>query len=219
MNLVSVVSARAIWLFDLFRLNPKGLSNKVMISGVTQRYAFSKAPSSMLDVEDNALVFDQGEFITEDGNRIYVGIKAYSDGLVGITSSSTRYTTEFMTDLSLYLVSIGFSFPPPELIKKGFASVLLVESDIELVRINPALERVLEFVHTRLVSLDDKPRTYQVSGIGAWTDDAKKPFAPMAFRFERKMGVPFKENLYYSEAPLQTDEHLELLDMLEQMLR
>jgi hypothetical protein len=97
--------------------------------------------------------------------------------------------------------------------------VLLIESDIELIRINPALERVLEFIHSRLASLDGKPRTFQVSAIGAWTEDVKKAYAPMAFRFERRVGTLFQENLYYSEAPLQTEEHLELLGQVEKMLR
>lgn len=219
MKLISVLSARAIWLFDAFRLNPRGISNKVLINGMTQRYGFTKAPSSMLDLEENALVFDQGEFITEDGNRINVGVKAYSDGFVGSTGSSTRHTVEFLTDLSLYIVSLGFSFPPPETIKKGFASVLLVQSETELIRINPKIGSVLDFIQSRLVSLDGKPRTFQVSGISAWTEDVKKSYAPMAFRFERKLGAPFEENLYYSEAPLQTEEHLELLNQLEEMLR
>ena len=218
MKLISVTSARATWLFDTFRLNPRGLSNKILIDGITQRYSFSKSPSSMLDQEDGGLVFDQEEFVTEDGNRIYVSVKVYNDGLVGSTSSSTQHTTEFLVDLSLYIVSLGFSLPPQENIKKRFASIVLVESDIELMRINPKLERVIDFIHARLVTMDGKSRTYQVSGIGAWTEDTNKPYAPMAFRFERRVGSPLQENQYYSEASLQTDEHLELLNQLERML-
>ncbi len=219
MKLVSVTSARAIWLFDTFRMNPRGLSNDVLIKGVTQRYSFSKSPSNMLDLEDNALVFDQGQFLTEDGKSIYVSLKVYSDGFVGITSSSTQHATEFLTDLGLYIVSLGFSFPPQEKIKKGFASVLLVESNIELILVNPDLKRILDFIHSRLVTMDGKPRSYEVSSIGAWSEDVKKGYAPMVFRFERKIGSDFSENLYYTEAPLQTDEHLELLDQLEGIFR
>lgn len=218
MKLFSVLSARSIWLFDTFRLNPRGISNKVLIEGVKSRYDFSKAPSSMLEQENGGLVFDHGEFKTEDGKRIYVNLKAYSDGIIGTTMSSTQHATEFLTDLGLYIASLGFSFPPDEHIRKGFASVLLVESDVELIRINPALKKVLDFIHSRLVSLDGNPRNYQISGIGAWTEDNQKPYAPMAFRFERRIGTPFRENLYYTEAPLQTEEHLELLNQLEEML-
>ena len=215
MKLVTVQAARAIWLFDLVRLNPHGISNKVLIDGVKQRYDFSKSPSSMLDVEDKALVFDQGEFTASDGRRIYVSLKAYSDGLVASTSSSTSDTTDFLEDLGLFLGSLGFSFPSQHQMGRGFTSVLRVESDISLIDINPRMESMIKYIESRLVSLDGKPRKFEAASLGMWSEDATKGFSPAAFKFERTIGKPFESKEYYSEAPLQTHEHLDLLEEME----
>jgi len=50
-------------------------------------------------------------------------------------------------------------------------------------------------------------------------DDSDTPQPkPMAFAFERRDGHPFDEALYFSSAPLKTQDHLNCLDDLEKML-
>jgi len=63
------------------------------------------------------------------------------------------------------------------------------------------------------------PREFDFSRIGFASEDLSKALAPIAFTFERRLQQPFSANRYYSEAPLQTDEHIELLDMLEGILK
>src|ERR1035438_4995056 len=122
MKLVSVLGAKSVWLFDINRMNPGGLSQKPILDAIKSRYRFAKAPASMLDVEpqDNAIFFDQGEFVTADNRNLYVSLKGYSDGFVAKTASSTTDTTEFLEDLASLIRSIGFAFPAPEQIRKGF---------------------------------------------------------------------------------------------------
>ena len=63
-------------------------------------------------------------------------------------------------------------------------------------------------------------RGYQVGGFTLTSDllqsatDAKPP----RFLFERRANRPFEQNVFFSEAPLQTTQHLALLDELETTL-
>jgi hypothetical protein len=38
---------------------------------------------------------------------------------------------------------------------------------------------------------------------------------PNRFTLERRIGLPFSQNVYYSQAPLKSDDHLKLLSDLE----
>lgn len=222
MKLTAVLGAKAIWLFDLNLLNPKGLSYKPLLDGFKDRYKFSVAPNHMLDRDENnkgGLTFDQGEFHTKDGRDIYVSLKVFNDGLVGSTSSSTNDTTEFLEDIRLFVQLEGFSIPPDEKIGKSFTSTLQVESEAPLLAINPQLERLIQFIESRVVTMDGRPREFQVTGLALWSEDASKNYAPSTFKFERKLGLPFFANQFFTEAPLQTHEHLELLEDLERLLR
>jgi hypothetical protein len=58
-------------------------------------------------------------------------------------------------------------------------------------------------------------------GAGVWNQILKKlkqrPHAP-EFVFERRAGEAYSSNVYFSSAPLQTKDHLKLLDSLELLL-
>jgi hypothetical protein len=45
--------------------------------------------------------------------------------------------------------------------------------------------------------------------------EAKSNFTPVVFRIERATNIPFAENLYLSDAPLATDDHVKTLEELE----
>jgi hypothetical protein len=219
MKILSVLSARATWLFDLNVINPTGLAYQPLLAGIKERYCFAKAPVSMLERDEKkSLHFDQGEFMTPDGRNIFISFRIYNDGIVATTSSSTNDATSFLVDLGLYVQSSGFSMPSHTELGKSFVSVLQVECEVTLQAVNPQLERITRFIESRIVTMDGKPRQFQLGALNFWSEDITKNFAPSAFKFERKHGSPFTENKYYSEAPLQTQEHIELLEELEKML-
>jgi len=217
MRLRSIQTAKAVWLFDLNLVNPRGLSYKPLLDAIKERYKFAKAPDSMLDrSQKTGLSFQQGQFVTPDGRDIYIGLEIYTDGMVASTSSSTNDSTVFLEDLASFALTKGFSWP--EQIGRGFTSTVLVETKGNLLSINPQLQRISQFIESRLISKDGKPRRFQVAALNFWSEDLSKNFSPSPFKFERKIGENFEADIYYSEAPLQTDEHLALLEELENII-
>lgn len=219
MKLTCVISAKVVWLLDINLINPTGLSPKSLLEGIRDRYGFAKAPAHMHDRnEKNALSFEQGEFVNSKGTPILISLTVFNDGIVAESVSSTNDAMEFLQDLSLFIPSLGFSFPPPQTIAKGFTSLLQVECDAPLLSVNSRLERIIRFIESRLTTMDGNPRKYEVAALNFWSEDLSKNYAPSEFKFERKIGLSFSSNQYFSRAPLQTFEHLELLDELEKLL-
>jgi hypothetical protein len=219
MKVLYVQGAKATWLFDTRLINPLGLELKSLFTSLKDRYEFAKAPAHEHERSDKgAFVFSGGFFAISD-EKLSVSLTVFRDGIVAESASNTGHATAFLEDLRDFSLGIGYSIPPPSSISKGFSSTLVLETDVELLRINPKLLPLIQFIQSKLVSLDGKPREFEFSRIAFASEDLSKPFAPTAFTFERRLEQPFSANRYYSEAPLQTNEHIELLDKLEAILK
>ena len=63
----------------------------------------------------------------------------------------------------------------------------------------------------------DNSDLMELSSLSFWWDyrssDGRSPF-----QFERTPDIPFSERRYYSRAPLQTEDHLSLLNEFEDLL-
>jgi hypothetical protein len=99
--------------------------------------------------------------------------------------------------------------------RRIYVSELIVRSDVDLDCIN---ERLASFARRIGESAEngDKPK-FRISGLSYWSEpnDAGRN---KIFSFERQTGRAFQERRYYSQAPLQTDDHLQLLEELERSL-
>lgn len=218
MKILFVGLARSIWLFSLNMFNPKGLSLQTAIVAIGKRYQFAKVPSSIVDFDEHkGLPFKAGTFVNSKGVPLLVSFTIYYDGFVAETSSSTDDATEFLTDVTSWL-NQEFGFVVPTSVRKLWVSQIDYESDVSLVKLNPKLEKVIAFLESHIKIPDDKTRKYDVGALHFWPEDVAKPGAPTAVKFERKLDAPFLENHYFSQAPLQTQDHKSLLLELEQLL-
>lgn len=219
MKILFVGLARAIWLFETSQLNPKGLSLQPIIEKLTEKYKFSKAPKNPLDFDDQrALVFKSGTFINSKGIPVMITFSIYADGLVADTTSSTDDASEFLVEITKWMTTDYGLLSPPE-IRKGYVSQMDVECVTPLIKVNPKLTTFLHAIESRVKSADGIVRQYDVCGLGFWTEDITKPGAPAPIKFERKFNAPWSANHYFSQAPLETAVHLELLNELEALIK
>jgi len=219
MKVLFVGLARSIWLFDVKLMNPRGISLQGVIDGLRDRYSFGQAPKHSGDVgTDNALAFKSGTFVNSKGVPILVSFSIFNDGFVADTLSSTDDSTEFLTTVTRWIQDeYGLSIPTE--IKKVYVSQIDCECDTPMSALNPHLPEIAGFLDRNVRSADDKTRHFNVSGLSLWTEDNTKPLAPAAFKYERKIGAPFSANHYFSQAPLETQAHIELLNRIERVLR
>src|ERR1700721_1488917 len=215
MKILYVGFARTIWGFYLNLMNPKGLSLEGVIEGIAKRYRFAKSPKNILDVdEQKGLPFKAGTFVNAKGTPLLINFTIHNDGLVVDTTSSTSDSTDFLIDLADWLDKEHHLTLPPR-VRRGYVSQMDVECDIPLINLNPKLAQLLKFVDSRVKSLDGQSRQFDVSGLSFWTEDVTKTGSPTVVKFERKIPAPFSENHYFSQSPLETNDHIELLNELE----
>ena len=219
MKVLNVESAKATWIFDLRLLNPRGFTITALMAGITERYRFSKVPANPLDVKDGGLSFVEGVFRNSSGVDLGVTVTAYGDGVVADTFSNTDNTTEFLRDMAQFATEIGFPFPNENEIGKSFTSILCVQSEVSIQTLNPKLNGIARMIESKLVTMDGKPRTFEFAGISLFSEDLSQNKAPSIFKFERKVGQPFDTNRYFAQAPLETNEHIIVLEALERMMK
>lgn len=219
MKLIYVDAAKVTWLFDTRLVNPKGLNQALLFNGLKEQYKFAKVPAHGDDTKNNALVFEHGAFVRANGDSIHVKLSIYNDGIVAETISSTDDALEFIKSLSAWAASANFSLPSEGVVRMGFVSQLRVSCETPISAINPKVESLCRLLESRLQNLDNKPRTFDLGGLHFFSEDISKPLAPIPFKFERSYGVPFSDNEYFTQAPLRTEDHLDLLEALESLLK
>jgi len=214
MELLSVIKARSIWLFDANDLNPRGKRiYPELLSWLKECYNFLKIPSSLDDLDETkALAFLNGSFQTSPENIIGVDLKIYNDGVVVDTRSSTKDNDKFIDEmLSSAAKQFDLVYSPEMIRKRLYLSELNVRCKRTLQDLNPKLKAFTDKI-SQLVNGE-----VELCSIGFWAEqNTPAPLAP--FRFERKLNAEFSEHRYYAAAPLQTDDHLKLLDELENIL-
>jgi hypothetical protein len=218
MELLNILRARSIWLFDMNDLNPRGKSLfPELIEWLKDNYSFTKVPSSSTDFDDTqALAFLGGHFQAKEEIFISVELRIYTDGLIADTRSSTTDTDAFLKDVLDSAMREFTLTHGSEITRRTlYHSELTVRCDRSLNMLNPKLVSFCEKISS-LTSVKNKA-PFETFGISCWTNP-ETPTGLQQFRLERKLNVPFSENRYYSTAPLQTEDHIALLNEFENIL-
>jgi len=215
MNLVSVVLARSVWIFDLGEFNPKGINLWPVCERLIQKYRFARYPKNILDLsEEKTLAFKAGTFINSKGVNVLMGLSVFNNGLTADASSSTDDSDEFLQQIAGSIAQ-EFGLVVPQNVGRVYLSQLDIESEFSLPALNPALARLAAMLSSSVATVDGKPRRFDFGAIHFWNEDTNPVTSPAYFRFERKVGLPFSSNRYFSQAALKTQEHLQFLQNFE----
>lgn len=164
------------------------------------------------------LIFRRGRFQGEEGVCVAIdSLGIYDDGIVIDSGSSTEDGDMFAADL-LRAATDEFAlvYDANTVRRRMYVSELIVRSDFNLTDLNPALhvlsERISEASHNA-----SRPIPFVFGGISFWSevDDAGKQ---MVVRVERQAGKALAENRYFSDAPMHTKVHFDILEEFERIV-
>lgn len=218
MELLSINTAKAIWILSVNDLNPRGKNLDGLLKWLTSKYKFEQYPaSSYLEDQSKGYVFSAGSFPrgSHKDDNIYVDVTIFNDGFVANTRSSTKDSDDFLSEaLTLATAEFHLAYRPEMIRKKLYLSELEVKMDKSLNLINPKLKAFTERISSLQGSVPQI--SYECSSIIFLPDPSVQQWRPSNFVLERKLNVPISENRYYSVAPFHTEDHLELLKLFEE---
>jgi hypothetical protein len=212
MELINIESSRIIYLTQVHR--PGGqLYLPEAFEKVRHRYSFTAIPKPD-DSGKDGFAFQIGKF----DNAQIQEMRIYSDGVIVTSSSNMEILDRFLADMLKWSeIELGLTTTSLAKPEKHYESCIIVRASSNLAKmhvLNEKLSNILsEYLSAKVVG---QPH-FELTGVFADADpEAKKTIrAPHRFTVERRLGIPFKENVYYSWAPLATNDHLALLTQLE----
>jgi hypothetical protein len=221
LNIVSFDSARVTWLFPLEEFAPAaGSDGRSVLAAIAARYGFAQLPTITTrdDMAKKGLPFGLGQFDI-DGARVSISdFLVYNDGIVAI-AEKTEWADKFLEDVVEW-VKREFGFREPSSgIRKLYASTLIVEFERPLSRLISGYELISELVSSRSITITPDRKPLQFSRLDFEVDKTTLDgqTALPKFILERRGGVSFSQERYYSAAPMHTAHHLEVLTEIEKL--
>lgn len=219
MEIVSFDSGRVTWLFPTEEFVPLGGADGMSITRkIAERYEFRNPPENPTreEIDKHGLKFSAGIFQFE-GKRATIGeFVLYNDGIVAV-SNTTERSTAFLDDVVEFSIR-EFQFRRPvSPIKKVFVSIVTVEFDNSVVGLFAKQAAVTSLVADYLNAPLGTSHGVAVTRLDFSLDDSGLPLsARPKLILEARASVPLARNRYYSNAAVQTKDHLELLSKIEE---
>jgi hypothetical protein len=219
MQLISVGLARSIWLFDINDLNPTGKSIfPELLVWLGEKYHFQTFPKSLadLDKEKKGYIFTAGEFQTNE-DSVTVNLSIFGDGVVAETWASTEKSDLFLEEILRSAASkFGLIVFPDTIRKKQYISEVVVRLDHHLGNFNAKVAQFCEMLNGIFSRHHLSP--FEMTGLVFGLDTSDTSYKPPGLIIERKLGVPFSDNRFWSKSPFTTKDHIFALGEFEKLL-
>ena len=176
---------------------------------LVRRYRFVKAPANYEEFSSTPIRFEGGAF----GDIGIQEFLLYNDGLVVASRSNTDTLAAFVRDLLEWASEehglVEVSLPTNA---DFYESQVVVSLSINQNKLMPWAGLIQKRLSRTIGSYGLKHFEFGFGGVALAIDQTKTvgPY-PGFFKLEPRGGIPFEQNIYYSVAPLKTEDHLDLL--------
>jgi hypothetical protein len=218
MEIASVLLARFYGLFEIVELNRSGtVYYPEVVAGLVERYGFMKYPTKPEDFDENKGI----EFIGgRSGKRVIEKLVILSSGIYLDTGIDTAASEDIWFELMEWAVgTLGVSFTPEIVTRRAYVSSLVFRTDVPMLALHPMCAEIGRIATEQVEKNFGRTLNYEPAGISIAFDQTLAKIGTAAFTVQRREGVPFDENRYFSAAPVKTDIHIELLQMWESAIK
>lgn len=217
MQISAVLLARSIALFDTADLNPRGkVFLPKLIPLLAERFSFQTIPVKPEELDESkGVAFRSGYF---EGQTISE-LTFYNDGIKVDLQSSTEEGQSFIHQTLHWLSEeTGLVYSDGMIKRWGLLSQLTFHSDMDMDGIHPAFRTVADEVTTLVSARTGLPLTFRTSGLSFNFERVNGDIPIATFSIERRAKSLHSENKYFSQAPIQTTEHIRILTELEKSI-
>lgn len=214
MQISAVILARFFAFIETADINPGGKGYfPDLVKALVERYEFAKFPQKLEDFDETKGVVFQGG---RTKNFTIAQIQIFNHAIYVDTASSTADSEKLFNEaLSWLAQSHGLNFQSAMVKRKTYVSQLTFFSDTIMKALNPAVLKLASKLTKRIPEFYHQALDYQLGGFVVTYDPLSVKAGPSNFSIERRADTLFKENKFFSSAPLPTDEHIKMLEELE----
>ena len=218
MHLASVLLARYYGLIQIDDLNLNGvLYYPELIAALVERYGFMKYPTGVDTLDENKGI----EFIGgRSGKRVIEKLVILDSGIYLDTAINTAASVALWHELMEWAVQrFGLTFKPEMVKRAAYVSNVTFHTDVPILALNPMLAEIGAVTTAEVERNFSRRLDYEPAAISITFDQLLTKIGTAAFTIQRREGVPFGENKYFSTAPLKTEIHLDLLERWERAVQ
>lgn len=180
---------------------------------LVERYGFVTYPKIEDLVGTNVYEFKMGKF---NGSAID-SLTIYQDGISIVSGSDTTYLDNVYRDLVDFMSqSLNLELISTHKTERLYDSAIIVRTEGKILHLLDELAEVCTSMQRHLSDSTGTNVEFLPFGLSLAADTAQIPgLKPSKFRLERREGIDFSFNQYFSSAPLRTKEHFEILEMID----
>jgi hypothetical protein len=196
-----------------------------MLSAITpfqERYGFLRVPTKLEDFDEGkGIKLEHGKFtVTRQGTPTDIVIDSfvvYTNGIVADTRSFTDEADAFLDDaIQFAMESFKLTLPEKQRIEKVYLSNLEVVLNKPTDAYFGPAAMLSNEIQKCLESYALKSIPYTLTGTTFFMDKTKIHNTVLTpFSIDRREGLSFDENIYFSSAPLKTQDHVTILEKLD----
>jgi len=212
-----VLLARVLGFVDArYLVSGKHIYFPELVSEIANQFSFQKSPKTLEDFDlSKGVEFLEGR----TGRRNIQKLVIWDQTLVLETSSSTKDSKEILEELLLWAVGrFGINYEPGLIKRFAYISDVSFYSDTTLLNVSPAVSFLANSCTAALSDIWEEPVDYRPISVKVGHDPVARKYGIAPFSIERNGTAKFSENKYFSEAPLPTDVHLQILEQFEKYI-
>jgi len=214
MHLNAVLTARLLAFVELASLNPGGhIFFPEVVGPIVERFGFQKYPTKIEDFDESKGVeFLDGHF----GGINVPKLTIYGNGFLVDTQSSSDDSEEILIGtLEWAREQLGITFKPEMIYRRRYLSDLVFHTDAPILAAFKPIENLRTNLMdmTQVVLRERIPYDIIRMDVDFERHQRTAPIAPLTI--QRRADYAFADNIYFSQAPLPTQFHWELLERFE----
>lgn len=214
MKISAILLSRVLAFVDTADLRPTGgLHAPEFVGEIAAQFEFQKVPSTLEEFN----VQKGMEFLTgRIGGKAIGKLVIWPNILIIEGRSNTTECKEMLTEILQWAKERFKLSYSPEMIKRyAYVSDVSFYSDATLLTVSPALSYIANSCSAALSEIWQEPVDYRPISLKIGHDPVLRQVGIAPFSIERLGTSRFSENKYFSEAPLPTDKHIEMLEQFE----
>lgn len=214
MELTAILLARTLAFFDTADVIPrKGLFPPELVKGLVQLCNFQKFPKAFEEWGSaDGAIFEVGKLGETTIRRLIIYNACVQVETFDSTAESRR-----LIDVILGWARENFdiSYQGESSVRNwAYISDVSFRSDVPLLLTGP-IERLSRRITEEMSKILEAETVYQPAGFNIGHDPLLRRYGRAPFSIQRRAEALYTDNKYFSEAPLPTDVHLELLEQYE----